>query len=749
MGGTARGEAYVVTHPDEQPRAISAWCVIALWLGLAMGCTDAGFKPVAPPALPTVDALLRVEGRFCTEPPEAIVFPVKVLFLLDQSASLQCTDPENRRFQAIDEAVSRLRNNPNVSFGAIGFSSWSRELAFTRDRGALDAALDPAGGLGPATDYQGSLATALRLMESDMLAADPAQRARTRYVVIFVSDGVAEPRCRAGCEDDTNACGNGADDDGDGLPDASDPDCVGVGDAALRPDSLYGVCNTRQQVPDDVYVDFNGLCPAYNQPNQILFRVAELLRVAQSYGVGQVTLHSVLLFAPQEAVEARCPGASASFGYNGGQARALLQAMAREGQGTFRDVNLAVANETSFDFDFSALESDQGLVGFSARNAHATRNPRGELVPDSDRDGLSDERELEFGSDPARGDSDGDHYGDLFEVHFAEAGFDPIDPLLPAAPCSDREDLDSDGLSGCEEDFLGTRVRAPDSDGDGMLDGLELAAGTDPVTADASRDLDFDEIDNGEEVRGATQPLVPDAALYRANRIRYGITDIGTLEVTRNGRSEARSCYDFSASAIPLTTPLYSDARGVNRILLTALERPLLLAGTDARVQVACVEAVYQGPTEKDPVSGLVDLRPEAWARVRKGIADRVAALARCDPESPGVDAYRRDDINRLIDGCLSPRVEIDRTLYQRDELKELVRVSLNSELNLRLPEDVSAFFSPIESFDPAASCYRPKALGELAAILDLLARECAPCPAGSGPDDGDAGESDGAETTP
>lgn len=723
-------------------RADAVVSLLVVLMLSAAACTDAGFKPVAPPDLATFDALLRVKGRYCTEPPEQVAFPVKVLFVIDQSASLQCTDPENRRFQAINDVVSRLRGNPDVSFGVIGFSSWSRELAFTRDRGALDAALDPAGGLGPATDYQGSLATALRMMESDILASEPAQRARTRYVIIFVSDGVAEPRCLAGCEDSTAACSNGNDDDGDGLADAGDPDCVGVGDASLRPDSLYGVCNTTQVVPDDVYVDFDGLCPAYNQPNQILFRVAELLRVADSYGVGQVTLHSVLLFAPQDVVEARCPGASAAFGYNGGQARALLQAMASEGQGTFRDVNLAVAENTRFDFDFSALESAQGMVGFFAKNTNAVRDARGDIDADSDRDGLGDARELALGSDPGKADTDGDGYGDLFEVRFGEAGFDAIDPTLPAAPCVDREDLDGDGLDGCEEDFLATRVRAPDSDGDAMPDGLELALGTDPVTADATRDLDFDEVDNGEELRGATQPLVPDAALYRSNRVRYGITDLGLLDVTRDGRTDVRRCYDYDVSAMPLAIPLRGEGRGVNRVLLTAFERPLLLAGSDARVQVACVEANYQGPTEKEPASGLIDLRPEAWAAFRKGVADKVVEIATCDPDSPGVEAYRRDNIDALIDTCLPPRVEIERTLYQHAELKELVRVSLNSELKLRLPEEASALFSPIESFDPAARCYRPRAIRELNAILTRLATECAPC--SSGASDGDA-----SETTP
>ena len=57
----------------------------------------------------------------------------------------------------------------------------------------------------PAT-YQGALSSSLRLLEADMIAAGPALRSRSKYRVIFVSDGAPEPRCRLGCEDDQTRC---------------------------------------------------------------------------------------------------------------------------------------------------------------------------------------------------------------------------------------------------------------------------------------------------------------------------------------------------------------------------------------------------------------------------------------------------------------------------------------------------------------------------------------------------------------
>ncbi|MFO0746692.1 MAG: hypothetical protein U1F43_13625 [Myxococcota bacterium] len=569
-----------------------------------------------------------------------------------------------------------------------------------------------------------------------MLATDPRRARARKYVLVFVSDSVAEPRCNAGCEDDKAACSDMDDNDGDGLVDASDPDCANINDNSIHPDNLYGVCNTTQEVPDDVYVDYDGICPAYNQPDQILFRVAQLQNLADEYGVGQLTLHTVLLFAPQDVVEARCPGASASFGYNGGPARALLQAMAQQGDGTFRDVNLATTNTGFFDFDFTGLESQQWLTRFGAVNTNARRAANGDLVPDSDGDGLDDAEETLLGTDDTRRESDGpDNYGDLFEHRMAAAGFDPLDAALPAAPCDDGTDLDGDGLTGCEEVYLGTRVRSPDSDGDGMLDGAELVNGTNPAVADSEPDPDFDQIPSGEELLAATDPLVADGQLYRDERIRYAMTDLGAIEVTRDNGTETRHCYDFVASHIGLTTPLHATPRGRNRVIVQALERPVLLSGVEARVHVACVDAIYQGPNaadEKVPEDGIVDWSAAGWAASRTAVYKQIESIAFCDPDSPGVDGYRRDNMNALIDKCLPVRVEIDKTLYKRDDLKALVQELLHSTLLFRTPDDPSALFVPIESFDPDKDCYRPGRVAVLKKLLGVLQTECAPCPEGT-----------------
>ena len=81
--------------------------------------------------------------------------------------------------------------------------------------------------------------------------------------------------------------------------------------------------------------------------------------------------------------------------------------------------------------------------------------------PDSDGDGLSDERELEIGTDPQHADSD------------------------------------SDGITDGDELELGTDPNESDTDGDGTSDGDELAAGTDPNDASSRPDTGVADETNG------------------------------------------------------------------------------------------------------------------------------------------------------------------------------------------------------------------------------------------------------------
>ena len=75
-------------------------------------------------------------------------------------------------------------------------------------------------------------------------------------------------------------------------------------------------------------------------------------------------------------------------------------------------------------------------------------------------------------------------------------------PDIPEQPGRGDIDQDGDGLSGAEEQALGTDPLSPDSDGDGLSDYYEAHKGTDPLNADSDGDgvadgLDADPLDAG------------------------------------------------------------------------------------------------------------------------------------------------------------------------------------------------------------------------------------------------------------
>ncbi len=134
---------------------------------------------------------------------------------------------------------------------------------------------------------------------------------------------------------------------------------------------------------------------------------------------------------------------------------------------------------------------------------------------DTDGDGLTNNRELELGTNPASPDSDGDELLDGDEIN---RGTDPLNTDTDADGLSDGEevlrqgtdplnpDTDNDKLLDGDEVNRGTDPLNPDSDGDTLIDGDEVALGLDPTNPDT----DSDQLSDGEESPPCPDPKNPD-----------------------------------------------------------------------------------------------------------------------------------------------------------------------------------------------------------------------------------------------
>lgn len=549
-------------------------------LALLVGLAACGAPPLTPAELHApvyLDGELRVEGEFCTDSPEDVTFPVKILFVVDTSGSLQFTDPNTQRSIAVQQVVERHLGNPAVQLGIIGFSGRTRSMTdgFTNDRGKLMEAVELLKEADSVTDYQGALGLAFTVLFEDMANSEPAERARTKYVVVFFSDGTPQPQCSR---------------DGD------------EGDKFL-------VCEVPRErlagVPGDVFTELTAGAD-YNQPYQILDKVDTIAQLAQEFRVGDLRLHTGFLYDEDEAQIAE-----SAFSLDPEAGEELLRGMASHGNGAF--LKFSDGEEISFlSIDFNSIKRPFSVKSFIVSNETALPT---EAVPvaDSDGDGLSDDDEFEVGTDPLLRDSDDDGFSDLFELRRAGQGHDPTDPQRPAARCEfvsarGRSDVDRDRLTGCEEALLGTDPKLFDSDADGLPDWLEFVYGLDPADdSDASRDLDLDGVRNLAEVRAHTDPA--HRAVYVAgslDRYRYRMDPAGET-------FDGRKCSVFETRHVGLVTPdrADGDAFGKNRIYAYLGQVPEDQPADFGLYRVACSEARFVPPDFRIPAGGVIRLTGE------------------------------------------------------------------------------------------------------------------------------------------
>jgi hypothetical protein len=597
--------------------------VLAILAAGLPACTDASLTRLPPPPPPVPDNKITVNGEVCTQDPEDLDFPLRVVFLVDCSESMEVNDPpdpetqETGREKAVRETVEELlTSGGDVKVSVVRFSSESQPLTAELDQGNqvvsyfsddLDYILSRIPLLGEndrTTNYIRALSEAYAEIRHELMHSTQESLALSTYHVIMITDG---------------------------LPDVE-------GDETLE-----------------------------NSSENIIDAVDALMELGRIFHVSTITLNTALLATGNSQVDS--------------VAEALLQDMAEAGNGTFR--SFESGGELNFLYvDLTTLKRVFTLRTLVAQNGNSV--VRGdEALPDSDGDGLDDFTELAVGSNPLTPDSDGDGCRDGVEHRHRNSGMDPLDPgdcecfvpdycfredpldltlpcqcdgfcidlndnglcdcdgapegsccadedgdplgeCDPGSCCQDEDgdglcdcidddddgicdpanyiDEDGDGLVDCEERYSGTNRAGPDSDGDGLVDFLELRFGTSADIDDVANDLDWDLVPNGEEVRTATDPR------HASSQGRYQLAYRYTVD--EQAMTSGSTCYSFEVSNITLTEvvadapptvgPAAQGYSGWNRVLIYAGEVPFDDLASYARFRVACVEARYWTEVDKN-----------------------------------------------------------------------------------------------------------------------------------------------------
>src|SRR5262245_1943639 len=186
---------------------------------------------------------------------------------------------------------------------------------------------------------------------------------------------------------------------------------------------------------------------------------------------------------------------------------------------------------------------------------------------DSDFDGLMDDVEERFGTNPLLWDTDGDGQGDGLEVALGKTDptmYDRQFPLevLDQAKIPSPQDPDGDGLPFHIEQRLATRADDPDSDGDGLSDWVEMIQHHDPNSQysdgyDAPNELDAAvnavEVVRDTAVQNAVEPSI---ILPNGSRMEWGPAERPAASAMEPAVEPADAPADFAADT-------YADATDV------------------------------------------------------------------------------------------------------------------------------------------------------------------------------------------
>ncbi len=523
------------------------------WLVLLVslhGCSDSGLYAVGAGGTTGPDRA-EILGRACVPLASGTAFPVKVLYAIEGGGVVD-RDAVGQVIDALNSVAARF-TDPYVSLGLVAYHTVATGL-----QAKFVPAVDMATAINRFSSYQESGPVSMRaplklarsLLSGDMITGCRGTVARTRYLVVLVIW-------------------------------SADRSCA-------NPDFNAGIdaeCNAF----------IMGGTPDFNQCSacELTRRTEDLRKLAAQYGAGEVTIQPVYVRTT--------PDLSARF-----QAAAI----ARAGGTELIETDPSNLKNTLNSINYSSLQRALKLKRLIAFNRNAiSRN--GALLVDSDGDGLPDDDEAMYGTNPTEPDSDLDFINDGIEVRMA------MDPLTytTISGCDPQDDTDGDRLLDCEERVLGTDSCITDTDGDGLPDFVEFHSSTNPLVAEDLDDTDRDGRSNAEEVLAHTDPNSSDIAYAQNRGYGYFISETdssGKVLETPDGRQ----CYEIDAYNISLvqtqarTTPLGQVPRGNNELYL------YFMVGRENDPRGTGIGSLFATtiqfiPPQRKRPKGIVDVRPE------------------------------------------------------------------------------------------------------------------------------------------
>ena len=464
---------------------------------MVVSCTDSGLY-AAGAGGPSGPDRAELKGTACVPLAAGEAFPVKVVFALEGGTGVDAQIVEN--VVASLESVTGQFSTPYISFAVVGYHTIATGFqgSFVRDDRVAQA-ITRYGTFQESgpVSHRAPLRLAHSIVSGDMQTGCRGIVARTRYYIVQV---ILSPD--TSCANPTFNAG-------------IDPDCNRL------------LVNNEFECSD---------CE--------LSRVTEELKgLARRYNAGEVTVQPVYV--------RNTPDPTTRF---------EAAAIARAGGTELIETTPDALTRTLASLNYASLQRSLILKRLIAMNRN-TLSRNGQVLIDSDGDGISDDDEVALGTEPTNVDSDGDRLSDGVELRM---GLMP--QLTPDGAninvitgCNPETDTDGDRLNDCEERVLGTDGCIADTDGDGLPDLAEHLGGTNPLIPEDLQDDERDGLSNVAEIESHTDPISADIEFQKERGYGYAIKP---AEPTPDGRA----CYDmnvYNLTVVPTLSRPSPDGSGL------------------------------------------------------------------------------------------------------------------------------------------------------------------------------------------